>query len=64
PSASKRQDSSKYLATVTPEERKGPAGRVGRPWANGAWKSISMNSVPASQVPTYPNHDGFGGGLP
>ncbi|MDQ6613649.1 MAG: hypothetical protein M3083_02525 [Actinomycetota bacterium] len=33
-------------------------------YTNGAWRTISASPVPASQVPTYPNDDGFGGGLP
>jgi len=33
-------------------------------YTNGAWRIVSASSVPAGQVPAYPNDDGFGGGLP
>ena len=33
-------------------------------YTNGAWRTIAASSVSANQVPTYPNDDGFGGGLP
>jgi hypothetical protein len=33
-------------------------------YTSGAWRTISTSSVPAAQVPTYPDDDGFGGGLP
>jgi len=33
-------------------------------YTEGAWRTVSTSSVPTSQIPTYPNDDGFGGGLP
>lgn len=33
-------------------------------YMSGAWRTISSSSVPTSQVPAYPDDDGFGGGLP
>jgi len=33
-------------------------------YMNGAWRTISSSSIPTSQVPAYPDDDGFGGGLP
>lgn len=33
-------------------------------YMSGAWRTVSSHSVPTSQVPAYPDDDGFGGGLP
>ena len=33
-------------------------------YSAGAWRISSTGTVPASQVPAYPDDDGFGGGLP
>lgn len=33
-------------------------------YQQGAWRLVQHSTVPANQVPAYPDHDGFGGGLP
>lgn len=33
-------------------------------YTNGEWRTIPAGPVSTNQVPTYPNDDGFGGGLP